>query len=367
MTEMTTSAAPVPVQRGERIKFSWWDHLMKFSDIGIVAWAFLMYAFLYIPIVVLIIYSFNSQRLNVTWEGFTLEWYYMKPSAKGVGVIRDTEVIELLSPWSFLAVFVVSVVLIVAGSQVLSHVEKRQIRWIGTALVLLGSAGIVYEMFVGAKGAFPTSIQIAVLSTAISVVIGTLASFALVRFEFRTKTVWDGLNYTKIIIAEIVAGVSTLLFFVQLVRWLDQYFGFSFWGLFNLGFSTVLIAHVAWNIPFVVVIIRARLQGFDKALEEAGSDLGSTPVGVFFRITLPVIAPGILAASLLAFTLSFDDFITTFFTSGPQMTTLPLLIWSKVRMGITPEINAISTFMVAFSMIIVAVLEVKAHISEDII
>jgi spermidine/putrescine transport system permease protein len=138
------------------------------------------------------------------------------------------------------------------------------------------------------------------------------------------------------------------------------------WNLFPLGFRTVLIAHVAWSVPFVVVIVRARLKGFDKALEEAGSDLGSTPTGVFFRITLPVIAPGIFAAALLAFTLSFDDFTTTLFVTGPQFNTLPLIIWSKVRMGITPEVNAISTIMVLLSFIIVTILEVKAHISDDI-
>jgi spermidine/putrescine transport system permease protein len=366
MTSMDVAVSTAPVQRRERIRFSWWDHLMKFSDIGIAAWAFVMFAFLYIPIVVLIIYSFNDQRLNVTWTHFTTKWYWMKPNADGVGVIRDTGVIEIINPWRFLTVTLVSIALIVAGALILHYVERRKVRWVGIITMTVGIAGVVYEMFVNAKGAFPSSIQIAVLSTFLAVVIGTLGSFALVRFEFRTKTTWDGLNYTKIIIAEIVAGVSTLLFFVQLVRWADAYLGFDFWGLFSLGFSTVLIAHVAWNIPFVVVIIRARLAGFDKALEEAGSDLGSTPVGVFFRITLPVIAPGILAAGLLAFTLSFDDFITTFFTAGPQLTTMPLLIWSKVRMGITPEINAISTFMVFFSIIIVFVLELKGHVSEDL-
>ena len=125
-----------------------------------------------------------------------------------------------------------------------------------------------------------------------------------------------------------------------------------------------MIAHIAWNIPFVVVIIRARLLGFDRSIEEAGADLGANPVSVFFRITLPVIFPGILAASLLAFTLSFDDFVTTFFVIGQNYNTLPVQIWSMVRMGITPEINAISTFMMGFSMIIIVFLELKARVSE---
>jgi spermidine/putrescine transport system permease protein len=193
-----------------------------------------------------------------------------------------------------------------------------------------------------------------------------LGSFALERFEFRTKNLWDGLNYTKIIIAEVVAGVSSLLFFVQLDKFLYDYLYFNFGGLFKPGFADVLIAHVAWNIPFIVVIIRARLKGFDRAIEEAGSDLGARPTTVFFRVTLPVIFPGILAAALLSFTLSFDDFVTTYFTAGPTTVTLPLKIWSMVRMGITPEINAISTFMMALSMTIVIVLELKARISEEI-
>lgn len=307
MTDMVNSQAPE--QRREKIRFSAFDSVMKYSDAGIAVWAWLMLAFLYFPIVVLIVFSFNKQRLNVTWTGFTTQWYHMEQRSYGVGVLHDPEVLT----------------------------------------------------------AFRNSIEIAVLSTIVAVVIGTLGAFALERFEFRTKSVWDGLNYTKIIIAEVVAGVSTLVFFVQVQRLLEDYVGFDFWGIFQSGFWRVLIAHVAWSVPFVVVIVRARLKGFDKALEEAGADLGSTPTGVFFRITLPVISPGILAATLLSFTLSFDDFITTFFVSSASFTTLPLLIFSRVRMGITPEINAISTFMVLLSSSIVIFLEIKAHVSEDIL
>ncbi len=288
-----------------------WDRIMRHSDIGIGTWAILVYVFLYLPIVVLIIFSFNKQVLNITWEGFTLDWYIAEQGApgqdpRGIGVLRDPDILR----------------------------------------------------------AFLTSLELALISTIISLIIGVLGAFALVRFQFRTKTTWDGLNYTKIIIAEVVAGVSTLLFFVQLNNFLDQYVGFDFFNIFQPGFWTVVIAHIAWNIPFVVVIIRARLLGFDKSIEEAGADLGANPVSVCFRITLPVIFPGILAASLLAFTLSFDDFVTTFFVIGQNYNTLPLKIWSMVRMGITPEINAISTFMMGFSMIIIVFLELKARISE---
>jgi len=309
MAAEVVAQAPGGMRRG-KAKLSLWDRIMRHSDVGIATWAVLTYIFLYLPIVVLIVFSFNKQTLNINWEGFTLDWYFAepfsRPDKKVIGIFHDSQLIS----------------------------------------------------------AFLTSLEIAVLSTLVSVAIGTLGSFALVRFEFRTKTLWDALNYTKIIIAEVVAGVSTLLFFVQLDNWLDTYVGFDFFNIFQPGFWTVLIAHIAWNIPFVVVIIRARLVGFDRSIEEAGADLGANPVTVFFRITLPVIFPGILAASLLSFTLSFDDFVTTFFVIGQNYNTLPVQIWSMVRMGITPEINAISTIMMAISMSIIVVLELKARISE---
>ncbi len=289
-----------PPERRPRMHLSLWDRLMGHSDLGIGAWSVIVYIFLYMPVVVLIVYSFNSQKLNVSWEGFTLDWY-----------------------------------------QKLFHNE---------AVI----------------SAFITSMEIAVISTVAAIVIGTFASFSLERFEYRTKMLWDGLNYTKIIIAEIVAGVSSLLFFVQLNEFLLQYLGFNFWSIFSPGYWTVVIAHIAWNIPFAVIIIRARLRGFDRAIEEAGADLGANPATVFFKVTLPVIFPGILAASLLCFTLSFDDFVTTFFVIGQNYNTLPVWLWSAVRMGITPEINALSAIMIAVSSVIVIVLELKARISKDI-
>jgi spermidine/putrescine transport system permease protein len=297
-TAIETSVAPV--ERRKRMHLSLWDRLMGHSDLGLGAWSVLVYIFLYMPVVVLIVFSFNSQKLNVTWEGFTLDWYKM--------LFQDTAIID----------------------------------------------------------AFVTSMEIAVISTVAAIVIGTFASFSLERFEYRTKMLWDGLNYTKIIIAEIVAGVSSLLFFVQLNEFLLEYLGFNFWSIFSPGYWTVVIAHIAWNIPFAVIIIRARLRGFDRAIEEAGADLGANPATVFFKVTLPVIFPGILAASLLCFTLSFDDFVTTFFVIGQNYNTLPVQIWGMVRMGITPEINALSAIMIAVSSVIVIFLELKARISKDI-
>ena len=304
----TPAAEPAPARRA-KVHLSIWDRLMRLSDVGLGAWSALMLIFLYLPIVVLVVFSFNAQKLNVYWSHFTTKWYVGTNIAGGQSILHDPDVVN----------------------------------------------------------AFLTSIRIAILSTIIAVAIATLGAFALERFEFRTKTMWDGLNYTKIIIAEVVAGVSTLLFFVQLDHFMSLYLGFDLGGIFVPGFWTVLIAHVAWSIPFAIVIIRARLKGFDRAIEEAGSDLYARPTTVFFRVTLPIIRPGILAAALLSFTLSFDDFVTTFFTAGPTIVTLPLLIWSRVRMGITPEINAISTLMVAFSTIVIIVLELKARVSKDII
>jgi len=297
-TAVETSVAPT--ERHRRVHLSLWDRLMGHSDLGLGAWSVLVYVFLYMPVVVLIVFSFNSQKLNVTWEGFTLDWYWM--------LFQDTAIID----------------------------------------------------------AFVTSMEIAVISTVAAIVIGTFASFSLERFEYRTKMLWDGLNYTKIIIAEIVAGVSSLLFFVQLNELLLEYLGFNFWSVFSPGYWTVVFAHIAWNIPFAVIIIRARLRGFDRAIEEAGADLGANPATVFFKVTLPVIFPGILAASLLCFTLSFDDFVTTFFVIGQNYNTLPVQIWGMVRMGITPEINALSAIMIAVSSVIVIFLELKARISKDI-
>ena len=215
--------------------------------------------------------------------------------------------------------------------------------------------------------AFFMSLEIAVFSTIGGVVLGTLGALALDRYQFRSRNLWDGMNYVKMVIAEVVAGVSTLLFFVQVNELLVEYLGFNFWGLFSPGFYTVLIAHIAWNIPFVVVIVRARLRGLDRNVEEAGGDLYGQPMTVFFKVTLPAIWPAIMAGALLSFTLSFDNFVTTFFTAGPEVNTLPLQIWAMVRMGITPEINAVSTLMVALSTVIVVVLELKARISKSIV
>lgn len=233
----------------------------------------LVFLFLYVPIVVLIIFSFNDSKLNAVWTGFTFKWY--------VKLIHDDEIIRALM----------------------------------------------------------NTLEVAFASTILATMVGTLAAVGLYKFEFKGKTVLDNLLYIPIVIPEIVLGISLLILFNQLH--------------FNLGKMTLIIAHATFSIPFVVVTVRARLAGFDKSIEEAANDLGASQLKTFIYVTLPNIAPGIMAGALLALTLSLDDVITSFFVAGPESTTLPLKIFSMVKFGVSPEINALSTIMVAASVLIV--------------
>ncbi len=244
--------------------------------------AWLLFLFFYLPVLVLILFSFNDGRLLSHWTGFSLRWY---------GKLMHNEAIVL---------------------------------------------------------ALRNSLIVAGCSTVISTVLGTLIALGMERFHFRGKTGVDSLLYLPIIIPDIAMAVMLLLFFVQvghLLGWLGV--------RFSLGLETIILAHVAFNISFVAVIVRARLAGFDRALEEAAQDLYANEWQTFRHVTLPLIAPGILGGALLAFTLSLDDFVITFFTSGPGSTTLPLRIYSMVKTGVTPEINALSTLMILASMILV--------------
>lgn len=226
-------------------------------------YAILAYAYIYLPILVLVIFSFNIQKLNVRWEGFTLHWYG-----------------ELLQD----------------------------------ANILLAARN---------------SLIIATVSTLVSTVIGTLAALSLQRYSFRGKTLSEATLYIPVIIPEVVMGIALLAFFVQV-------------GI-GLGLLTITLAHIAFNIPFVTLVVRARLHGFDRAIEEAAMDLGANELTTFWRVTLPTIMPGVLAGALLAFTLSLDDYVITYFTAGPGSTTLPLRVFSMVRFAVTPEVNALST------------------------
>ncbi|HXF61210.1 MAG TPA: ABC transporter permease, partial [Caldilineaceae bacterium] len=246
--------------------------------------AWLIFIFFYAPILVLVIFSFNSGRFVSHWDGFSLRWY---------ATLFENEAIGL---------------------------------------------------------ALRNSLIVATVSTVVSTVLATLVAVGLERYTFRGKTALDSVLYLPIIIPDIAMAVMLLLFFVQAGQVLGL-FGVRF----SLGLGTVILAHIAFNISFVTVTVRARLADFDRSLEEAARDLYADEWQTFRHVTLPLIMPGILAGALLAFTLSLDDFVITFFTSGPGSTTLPLRIYSMVKTGITPEINALSTLMLGASILLVFV------------
>lgn len=228
-------------------------------------YAIAVYLFLYLPIAVLILFSFNESRLNATWQGFTLDWY-----AK---LLSNTKVL----------------------------------------------------------GALRNSLVVAAVSTPLATLLGTLAAFAVHRLRFPGRKAIEGALYIPIVLPEIIMGISMLSLF-------------SLIGL-RLGIGTVILTHVTFSAPFVFVVVRARLHDLNKGLERAAMDLGADEWLTFWWVTFPLVSPGILAGALLAFTLSLDDMIITFFAAGPGATTLPLQIYSMVRLGISPEINALSTVL----------------------
>jgi spermidine/putrescine transport system permease protein len=245
----------------------------------------LLYVFLYAPIVVVVVYSFNAARFGVTWTGFTTKWY---------GALLDNEL---------------------------------------------------------ALNAAKNTLLLGVFSTAISTALGTALGFGMSRHEFPGKKLFAKLLYVPVFIPDIVLAVALLLFYSLVREWL---------GWFSQGLTTMTLAHVTFQIPFVAIVVRARLVGLDPALEEAARDLGANEWQTFRHVTLPLILPGVLAGGMLAFTLSLDDFVVSFFTSGPGATTLPILIYSSVKRGITPDINALSTLIILASVlgtILVAVLQ----------
>lgn len=265
--------------------------------------AIVSYAFLYIPILMLVFYSFNASKFNAVWRGFTLDWY--KSLFAGSGVLG----------------------LYGQGAE-------------GEALIFQG-AGILK--------ALQNSMVVAVAATAISTVIGTMTALAMERFQFRLRSLFDIVLHLPVVIPEITMGISLLVFFSLGFRLLENLTGVRA----ALGFGTIIISHVAFNISFVAIVVRARLAGMDPALEQAAQDLGANPWQTFRRITLPLIMPGVIAGALLAFTLSMDDFVITFFTSGVGSSTLPLFVYGMIRFTVTPAINAISSLMLLASMVLV--------------
>jgi spermidine/putrescine transport system permease protein len=187
--------------------------------------------------------------------------------------------------------------------------------------------------------AFRLSMIVGVTATAIATVIGTLTALAMTRHRFRGKTFADSAIYAATVMPEIVVGVSLLVFFVAA-------------GI-QLGIISIIIAHVAFTISFVTIVVRARLSGMDRSIEEAAQDLGANPIETFLRVTLPLILPGVMAGALLAFTLSLDDFVITFFVAGVGSSTLPLKIYSMIKFGVSPVINALSTVVLVATIVLV--------------
>ncbi len=193
------------------------------------------------------------------------------------------------------------------------------------------------------------TLEVGIISTIISTILGTALALSMERYRFRGRTGVDALLYLPVVIPEVVMALSLLAFFAFSLALLETTTGI---GIDN-GLATVVISHVAFSISFVVIVVRASLKGFDKRLEEAAQDLGATPWQTFWRITFPIILPGIIGGALLAFTISLDDFIISFFTTGPGFNLLPVEVYSQVKRAVTPKINAISTLMLLVSMILV--------------
>ena len=257
----------------------------KLSALNVISLS-LGIAFLYLPIAILVIYSFNASRLVTIWAGWSLEWYR--------ALLADRAMLE--SAW--------------------------------------------------------VSVRVALLSAAGATVLGTLAAVALSRLgRFRGRLLFAGLIYAPLVLPEVITGLALLLLFVAVE--LDR------------GFWTVTIAHTSVTLCFVAVIVQSRLQTFDRSLEEAAMDLGASPLRSFLLITVPLIWPAIASGFLLAFTLSFDDLVIASFTTGPGATTLPIRIYSEVRLGVKPEINAICTVMIALIAVVIVIASLVSKRSSD--
>jgi len=239
------------------------------------AHAVLIYAFLYLPIVILVIFSFSNSRYSAVWSGFTWKWYG--------AVFRNERLME----------------------------------------------------------AALNSLVVATSATLIATVLGTLAAFGLYRYRFRGHTLFQSILVLPLVMPEVVQGIALLLLFVLVLQ-------------LPLSLITVVLAHSVFCLAYVAVVVGARLQGLDWSLVEAAADLGATPVQVFRRILLPVLWPGIAGGALLAFTISFDDFVIAYFVAGPGVYTLPIEIYAMVKRGVTPEINALASVILLLSMVLVS-------------
>ncbi|MBX4860485.1 ABC transporter permease subunit [Rhizobium bangladeshense] len=241
--------------------------MLKWTRFNIIS-VTLGFAFLYLPIVLLVIFSFNESKLVTVWGGFSTKWY----------------------------------------------------------VSLLSNQGLLDAAWV--------TIRVGLLSATAATILGTMAALTLVRYtRFRGRMLFSGMIYAPLVMPDVITGLSLLLLFVAIG--------------FDRGFWTITLAHTTLTMCFVAVVVQSRLLSFDQSIEEAAQDLGAPPVRTFFEITLPIIAPAVLSGWILAFTLSLDDLVIASFTSGPGATTLPMRIYSRVRLGVTPEINAVCTILIA--------------------
>jgi spermidine/putrescine transport system permease protein len=238
--------------------------------------AVLVFAFLFAPIIVLVVFSFNHARSGTDFTGFSTRWYS--------ALVHNHDALQ----------------------------------------------------------AFRNTMKVAVVATVFATVIGTLAAFALTRFKFAGRSGYSTLIFISLVMPEIVMGISLVAFYRRVAH-------------VELSINTVIAAHITFCIAFVVVVVKARLTAFDNRLVEAAADLGATPLQAFLRVVLPLAAPGIAAGAMLAFTISLDDVVITSLTSGPGSTTLPLYIFGQLRFGVSPSINALSTIVLAASLVLLTI------------
>jgi spermidine/putrescine transport system permease protein len=264
---MTGAAALSPARR-------WWlpsGPAVQRAFFG--GWTLLVFAFLYIPILLLVVYSFNDSRMNLHWAGFTTKWYGL--------LFENTSLLR----------------------------------------------------------AFHNSLIVAGASTVLAVLIGTSAAWLLHRYRFPAQRTIGLLIFIPLVIPEVLMGVSLLVLFVAL-------------GI-PLGYTTLIIAHTTFCFPFVLIAVQARLQGLDPSIEEAALDLGATPLQAFRLVIIPYLMPAIIAGALMSFTLSFDEYIVTLFTSSAASQTLPLKVYGMVRVGLNPQLNALSTLFITATILLV--------------
>jgi len=259
------------------------DRIAALFEPALRTWAALVFVFLFLPIAIVVFFSFNASRLVEVWAGFSFKWY---------------------------------------GTA-----------WTDPAIL----------------DALRVSFTVALVNAVLATIFGTLAAIGMQRVGRRMRTTFEVLVYGTIVTPEIVIAIASLLFFVTINV--------------DLGIPTIVITHVVYNTSIVALIVRARLVGMDRTLDEAAADLGATPLVTLRRITIPLLYPAILAGGLLAFTFSFDDFVLTFFVSGPSSTTLPLKIFSMLRFGVSPVVNAVATVMlvVTLTCIFTASVIVRRH------